>query len=121
MQGTGSRITGSVNLVALYQHAARRVLEAKERVRQMTRVVTGAAAQLEGDRWKVAAVSKLPPSSPALKSATDSRVDLDHLPSGTDLVAALASWREACDTLAKSWQALPLDSRIALKEPEELY
>jgi hypothetical protein len=107
--------------VALYQHAARRLLEAKDRVRQMAHQVTGAAALLEGDRWKAVAQGQVTSGSPVAESAADARADLDHLPSGTDLVAALAGWREACDTLAKAWQALPADCRVGLKEPEELY
>ncbi len=120
MQLSGVRNV-SGNGVILYQHAVRRLLEARGRVQRMTQVIIKAAARLDGDRWRAEAGVQPQTGQPDLRCATEGRVNLGNLPSGDDLLAALSEWREAWFTVDKAWQALPPENQVGLKEPKELY
>jgi hypothetical protein len=107
-------------MVVLYQHAVRRPLEARTRVQDMVSALTRAAATLDGDRWKSAAGAQSPGVS-GFKATADGRVNLAEMPSGRDVMTALAEWREAWEAVGKAWQALPPDNQVGLREPKELY
>ncbi len=123
MQASGVRNVAGVagHGVVLYQHAVRRLLEARDRVQRHVQLITKAAAKLEGDGWKSEAGVPPASGSPDLKSSSGPRTDLGALPSGEELLAALAEWREAWQTVGRAWHALTPDGQVGLKEPKELY
>ncbi len=120
MQPSGVRnISG--NGVVIYQHAVRRLLEARGRVQRMTQLIVKAAVRLDGDRWRAEAGVQPQTGQPDLRLAGEGRVNLTSLPSGEELLAAMSEWREAWLTLDKAWQVLPPENQVGLKEPKELY
>lgn len=120
VQGSGIR-SGGIGGVALYQHAVRKLLEARTRAERLAHLVARAAAVLEGERWKAEAGVQTPAGVPGLRTGTDGKANLAELPSGKDLLAALAEWREAWITVGKAWQALTPEGQVGLKDPKELY
>jgi hypothetical protein len=115
------KTTAVFSRVGVYQQAVRKLLAARGRVVAWVQLVGKAAMVLDGDKWRAVAPTDGAARVQGLRTVLDGGFDLTAMPSGKDLLAALEEWRQAWDVVNKTWQMVPAESQVGLKEPKELY